>query len=289
VHTLLPHHPWRYLPSGSEYARATLIPGLIGDRWGPDPVLAAQAHQRHLLQVGFVDMLLGELLARLRTTGLYDRSVVVVTADHGVSFRPSGDRRRLTDENVAEVGLVPLFVKEPRQSRGRVVDTVMQTTDVLPTIARVLGIRVPWQMDGGPAVSRTRLESKLAAALRRQTALFGSDLFGVGPHLELIGRAVADLPVVDDSDLTSELFDQESALSHAHVVGLLRGNGAEPGLDAAVAVNGTVAATVRTFSFLGEVRFEAMVPESAFGPGQNEVEVYLITPTGYLLKTRGRP
>jgi sulfatase-like protein len=289
LHTLLPHHPWRYLPSGSEYARATLIPGLVGDRWSSDAVLAAQAHQRHLLQVGFVDRLLGELLARLRATRLYERSLIVVTADHGVSFRPNGDRRRLTDANLAEVGLVPLFVKAPRQSRGRVVDTVMQTTSVLAIAAKAVGIELPWQIDRGPAVPRMELESKLAAALRGQTALFGSDLYRVGPHLELVGRAVADVSVIDNPNLTRELFDQESELSRAHIVGLVKGNGAQPGLDIAVAVNGTIAATARTFSFLGEVRFEALVPESAFRPREDEVEVYVITAGGDLLKARGRP
>ena len=289
LHTLLPHHPWRYLPSGSEYARATLIPGLIGDRWSSDAVLAAQAHQRHLLQVGFVDKLLGELLARLRATRLYERSLVVVTADHGVSFRPKGERRHLTDANVAEIGLVPLFVKAPRQSKGRVVDTVVRTTDVLPTIARILDIRVPWQVESEPAGSRMELESKLAAALGRQTALFGANLYRVGPRLELVGRAVADMPVIDNPDLTSELFDQDSALSPAHVVGLLEGNGAQPGLDIAVAVNGTIAATARTFSFLGNVRFEALIPEAAFRREQNDVEVYVFTAGGDLLKARGRP
>jgi hypothetical protein len=165
----------------------------------------------------------------------------------------------------------------------------MRTTDVLPTIARVLGIRVPWQVESEPVGSRVELESKLAAALRRQTALFGSDLYRVGPHLELVGRAVSDVDVVDDTDFTSELFDQESVLSPAHVVGVLEGNGAEPGLDVAVAVNGTIAATARTFSFLGDVRFEALARESAFRPGQNEIDVYVITADGELLKARGRP
>jgi hypothetical protein len=165
----------------------------------------------------------------------------------------------------------------------------MRTTDVLPTIARVLGIRVPWEVEGEPVGSRGELESKLAAALRRQTALFGSDLYRIGPHLELVGRAVAELPVIDSTDLTSELFDQETVLSPAHVVGGLDGDRAEPGLDVAVAVNGTVAATARTFSFLGDVRFEALVPEAGFRPGQNEIDVYVITAGGELLKARGRP
>jgi hypothetical protein len=288
LHTLLPHHPWRYLPSGSEYARATLIPGLTDDRWGSDPVLPVQAYQRHLLQVGFVDKLLGELVTRLRATGLYDRALLVVTADHGVSFRPRGARRHLTDENLAELGLVPLFVKAPEQRSGRVVDTPIRSTEVLETMAGALGIRVPWPTDAEPVTGRAELEQKMAAALRRQTTLFGSDLFRVGPHLELLGRRVADLPVVDRGDLSSELVDPETGLSPAHVVGVLKGNGAEPGLDVAVAVNGTIAATGRTFSFLGDVRFEALVPEATFRRAENEVEVYVIA-SGELLKARGRP
>jgi hypothetical protein len=295
LHTLLPHHPWRYLPSGTEYARATLIPGLTEDRWGPDAVLAAQAHQRHLLQVGFADRLLGELIARLRATGLYDRSLLVITADHGVSFRPNGERRRLTDENVADVGLVPLFVKSPGQARGGDVDTSMRTTRVLPIMAGALGVRLPWQVDGATALSAAGLEQKLAAALSTQAALFESGLYEIGPRREMVGRHVGDLDS-EDADLSVQLTDPElfenvgaTALSPAHVVGVITGDAAKSGLDVAVAVNGTIAATARTFSFAGDVRFEAMVPESAFRHGRNDVDIYVVSASGELLTTRGRP
>ena len=39
------------------------------------------------LQVGYTDRLVGRILERLRQAGLFDRAMVVVTADHGVSFR----------------------------------------------------------------------------------------------------------------------------------------------------------------------------------------------------------
>ncbi len=42
--------------------------------------------QRHLAQVGFVDHLIGDLIARLRKVGVYDSALLVVTADHGASF-----------------------------------------------------------------------------------------------------------------------------------------------------------------------------------------------------------
>ena len=87
-HVLLPHVPWQYLPDGHGYGRGGGRPaGLTGPDAANDPFLMRQRYQRHLLQVGFTDRLLGRLIARLRETGLWDRALVVVTADHGVSFR----------------------------------------------------------------------------------------------------------------------------------------------------------------------------------------------------------
>jgi len=92
--SLLPHVPYVYLPSGRRYAvDARLLRGIDNGRWLEDwPAL--QAQQRYLLQLGYTDAALGLVLRRLRETGLYDRALVIVTADHGVGFR-LGDQRRL--------------------------------------------------------------------------------------------------------------------------------------------------------------------------------------------------
>ncbi len=55
-----------------------------------EPWPSTLSQQRYLLQAGFVDRLLGRLVRRLRERGLYERSMIVVTADHGVSFRRAG-------------------------------------------------------------------------------------------------------------------------------------------------------------------------------------------------------
>ena len=47
----------------------------------------AQSYQRHLLQVMFVDRLVGELIRQLQQENLYDSTLLVLTADHGASFR----------------------------------------------------------------------------------------------------------------------------------------------------------------------------------------------------------
>ena len=65
-------------------------------RWVDDEWPVLQEYRRHLTQVRYVDTLLGRLLDRLKAQGLYDRSLVVVTGDHGVSFRPGVPSRDST-------------------------------------------------------------------------------------------------------------------------------------------------------------------------------------------------
>ncbi len=62
LHAMLPHSPWRFLPSGRQYGDALGIDGLADDKWGGDEFLVEQGWQRHLLQTGLVDRLLGELI-----------------------------------------------------------------------------------------------------------------------------------------------------------------------------------------------------------------------------------
>ena len=157
VHVLLPHAPWEYLPSGQRYpAGDGRIRGLRGtndrgddpNRWSGDSWAAAQSYQRHLLQVGFVDRLVGDLVARLRDARLYDPSLIVITADHGTSFRPGDSRRLVTPTNHADLMAVPLFIKYPNQHPGGIDDRNALTIDILPTIADTLKVKPSWRLDG---------------------------------------------------------------------------------------------------------------------------------------------
>ena len=151
LHIQIPHLPWVYLPSGKRY-----LPGgdmalfTKRDIWTRDENLVTLAYQRHLLQVGFADRLLGRLLRELKTHDLYDRSLIVVASDHGVSFQPGGSRRHLTEANFKDILTVPLLIKTPHQKQGQVSDRPTRTTDILPSIAGILGVPAPWPTDGIP-------------------------------------------------------------------------------------------------------------------------------------------
>jgi hypothetical protein len=309
-HLMLPHIPWEYLPSGKRYQGDTgEVPGFETVRWGDDPFLVDQAHQRYLLQLAFTDRLLGELLARLRATGLYDRVLLIVLADHGASFRPGDRRRAFTDTNLEDVAFAPLFVKTPGQKAGRIEETPVQTVDVLPTIADVLDIDVPWEMDGTSLLrprARDRyvlvgdretftpqtdaLIARRTAALRERLSLFGSGsdapgLFGLGPNSELLGREVDALELADPATTSAEI-DQERELHAvdlaaeyvpARLTGEISGEDEEAPRDLAVSVDGRIVAVARSYLFEGEERVSVLVPQSALRGGANDVALYWVT------------
>jgi hypothetical protein len=91
LHVNFPHSPWDHLPSGQRYGAPDLVrypSGLKNGVWTKQPEFAHRALQRHMLHVGYADRLLGDLIAHLKAEGLYDDLLMVVVADHGVSFEP---------------------------------------------------------------------------------------------------------------------------------------------------------------------------------------------------------
>lgn len=308
LHVQIPHQPWQYLPGGQGYPSGDpSLQSFAGDhgRWTSQRWVVEHAWQRHLLQVGYADRLVGDLIARLRDQGIWDRALVVVAADHGIAFEPGIARREVTPETVEQLAGVPLFVKAPGQRRGRVDDRPAQTVDVLPTIADMLGIELSFETDGaslaGPedpgaegqvsVADRYGGEETLSLddyvrrrdqVVAEKLALFGSGswsgAYEFGPNPELIGRPVRDAPEADAPSFTladPELYadvDSDSLGLPALVRGEIGGDvGADEPL--AVAVNGTIAAVGRSYEIGGAILVSVIVPPKAFEDGANEVEV----------------
>jgi arylsulfatase A-like enzyme len=160
LHSLVTHVPHLMLPSGQTSSTRSHIPTPAPSVGLDDEWAIAQQHQRHLLQVEFVDTLVGRLVARLKSEGLYDRALVILTADHGVAYAPAEPMRSITDANAAEVMRIPLLVKFPstidvdrhyrRDSASdlRVSDRNVETIDIVPTVAEVVAASVRWRVDG---------------------------------------------------------------------------------------------------------------------------------------------
>ena len=253
-HVLLPHVPWQFYPSGRRYRlnAPEPIPGLNGELGFGAPWLVKVSYQRHLLQLGLADRLLGELLARLRRLDLYDGALIVVVADHGIGFHLGMERRAVTRRNVQDLAPVPLLIKLPGQRRGVVDDRHVETIDILPTLLELTGLKAPRPLDGRsllhPLDSQARrvtvfhrigkvlntvgghytfqaddLERRWRRAVSRKLALFGSGggrdagaLYRIGPRPELVGRRAASPPLVP----LPATIDQSGDLSHVDPAGV---------------------------------------------------------------------
>ncbi len=322
LHTSFPHNPYDHLPDGRRYAGA--LPGLDpeagqpGGVWRKDPAFALDGRERYLLQVGYADRLLGRVIARLRQTGLYDRALIVVASDHGVSFDPGVATRAVNADNFAEVASVPLLIKVPGQRGGRIDDANVNNIDVLPTVASLLDSELPWRVDGVPAGSRStsgRVEMQsrrdegteslpFAEFVRRRNAAVDrmSADFVLSRRVpvrrsvidaDLVGRQVSSIGLLASPQGRVEL-DRAAALRTVDprgetvpfvIAGRLTGDG-QPGERMAIAVNGRVATVVRPFREGDARRFSALVPPDLFVRGNNRVDVVRVTGTGSARRLR---
>jgi hypothetical protein len=315
LHIMLPHVPWSYFPSGKTYGEMrTGMPGLDikKEMWDDDDWLVIQGYQRHLLQVGFVDSLLGALVSRLKDIDLYDSSLIVITADHGCNFLPGKSRRGVVKGHRMDLLGVPLLIKSPHQEKGVVSDCKMESIDILPTIADILHVPMPWAIDGrlviSPAMAvrankpgsnnTANMHNELGSgyksqydSVKRKLAIFGSGtkrdgLFRIGPHDEFAGKNLSELTFPDDSRVDFELIqaglydnvDPASPFIPARIMGVIMPGKAGEEMGLAIAVNGTVRALTRSYSTKdGVQKFSAIVPEISFRKGKNHIEVF-ITP-----------
>jgi hypothetical protein len=318
-HALLPHGPWVYLPSGerSRPDGPELLPGMQTIPGFYDDYLTHHNQQRQLLQLGFADRLLGRVVARLKSQGTYDDTLIVVTADHGFSWRVGTQTRRSVDlSNVHELGPVPLIVKRPGRPARHVNSALARTLDVTPTIADVLNVPLGYRADGRSAFSRTvrarrtvsivkrdfsevvrlrarRWEARRAAVVSRRLRELGSgdwtSLFtAFGPHRELIGRQVTDVRSAAQARATLSLprsyahIRRASGVVPTQVAGRIRGSGPNQERDIAIAVNGRIAAVGRSFHLRGQAveSYSVMVPEDSLREGRNRIEVLEVADSG---------
>lgn len=242
IHLEEPHHFWVFNPSGS--VSNTLYeedhPIQTGG-WDSDEA-ASVGRQQHSLQAMYADDYLGAVVEQLKSLDAYEDALIIVTADHGISFEEGAPRRLSSEESIPEVAWVPLFVKLPGQTDGTVTDANALTVDVVPTIADVVGVDIPWEVDGISLASDIREgntkpflpyvddpedffpfgeplngDAPFAELLARARERFATPVvptwrpFARGPYGAIVGSPVADLTVGDPVDTKGEWDDDPDA------------------------------------------------------------------------------
>jgi arylsulfatase A-like enzyme len=91
-----------------------------------------------------VDNALKVFFAELELRGLYDRTMIVITSDHGEEFGEHGSVGWHSHTLFDELLRVPLIVKYPESRHaGMVVETQVRGIDLAPTVLSALGLPIP--------------------------------------------------------------------------------------------------------------------------------------------------
>lgn len=134
MHLIDPHTPYE-VPEG-------------GTRFGDEHM------DRYDSEIEFADRNIGTILAKIDELGLTEKTIVVITADHGEEFLEHGIKfhsRSLFNQ----VARIPLVVRYPGAA-PRVVHTPVSLMDVTPTLLDLIGVEGPAGMNGRSLAAAVR-------------------------------------------------------------------------------------------------------------------------------------
>ncbi len=244
IHVLMPHEPRQFLPDGQAYTYSGTPDPLTGTPSMDRRFLTEQVEQRTILQLEYTDHLLGELVAHMKREGVWDKSIVALTSDHGESFRVKNGpaapfrvgqltyRRAASERNLQDIAGIAMFVKYPGQ-RGGVTDSrFVHSVDLFPTILKAAGMPLPgglmgtalnasryhghsditvYKQDGELLrMPASRWLARVSQSKSHELSLFGTgddDLFDLGPAPQLRGTAVSSLQLGPRTHLRATVFD----------------------------------------------------------------------------------
>jgi arylsulfatase A-like enzyme len=177
THIFPPHDP--YLPpapfrmcfwSSNKLTHVSDFIGLRNDAL-PPTVSVSDLRARYDEMVLYADHVVGDYLDWLDATGRLDRSIVIVSADHGDSFEHNW---LLHSGPHLHNGLIhiPLLIHLPGQQHGTQIAQPAQQADLLATILDLVGAQVPGSTDGvslRPALEGRKLQRRFIYSMNLES------------------------------------------------------------------------------------------------------------------------
>jgi arylsulfatase A-like enzyme len=101
----------------------------------------------YLGEVRYLDEQIGRLIDELKASGAYERTIIILAADHGEQFFEHGKLghgKSLHDEELR----IPLIIKGIGNEKGIRISKPVSTVDILPTVFDMLNINPPSDFEG---------------------------------------------------------------------------------------------------------------------------------------------
>lgn len=114
---------------------------------GPIPdSLALKLVHGYKASVSYVDAMIGNVINKLKATGQYDETLIIVLGDHGFLTGEHGLWcKHVTFDNALRV---PLIIKMPEGIKNKQVNGLVEFVDIYPTLCDITGITKPKQLEG---------------------------------------------------------------------------------------------------------------------------------------------
>lgn len=125
LHYFDPHHPYR----------------------PPEPFATIFADNLYAGEVAYTDASIGKVIDKLKSLGLYDSSLLIITADHGESLGEHGETQHgyFVYHSTTRV---PLIIKPSARHEPRRIDKLVALVDIVPTVLAQVGLPVPSDLRG---------------------------------------------------------------------------------------------------------------------------------------------
>jgi arylsulfatase A-like enzyme len=131
VHYFDPHDPMMMPPQDE-------MPALAGEFAPASKEPQDQLRAIYDCEVHYMDKHLGRLLDEFKQAGLWENTIVVVVADHGEGL---GDHNWWSHGILYQEQIhVPLIIRIPGYAQGTRVESLVRTTDILPTVLEAAGV-----------------------------------------------------------------------------------------------------------------------------------------------------
>ncbi|CAB4884450.1 unannotated protein [freshwater metagenome] len=151
--------PMPNAPADSRHPLHDFVLGIDVASAPKDPAAMRALRAQYFGMISEVDHQLGRVWALLRDRGMWDDTLIIVTADHGEQLGDHGLLQKVGyfEESYHIVGIV----RDPSnpQVHGTVVDAFTENIDLFPTICDAIGEPVPVQCDGLPLTPFLRGET----------------------------------------------------------------------------------------------------------------------------------
>ena len=113
----------------------------------PEPFASQYAHNLYAGEIAYTDHCIAQVITKLKELGIYDSSLIIITADHGEMLGQHGEITHgyfIYQGNVR----VPLIFKLPGKRRSKVITKRVGLIDIVPTVCGLLDIEAPSGVKG---------------------------------------------------------------------------------------------------------------------------------------------